>query len=390
MEVYHKCSDVINMWEPKHLSLVGKVLIINIKILPKTFYLMQAVEPVRYWQGRFITLFRKFIGGGSSSVPLNILEWGRDRGGLGLLSIWQKARSLRFDNLKSFLTRLNYKELSPINSILGYYLDIHIISRYRPVMARTGQLCYGGDIKLIDRGNMRKTYLQYFLEDVAWYTKIERQYSEVDRWSSKEYYQYIRDYTADATRESHRGFIKIDYQDFSREEEKEIWKKVFLNSLCPKIQAFNLKIVHEALPTLNKISNNKSCLYCKEVLDSNIDESDTHILLDCRVTKLVWQCINDRLRNAHLDTIAINKCTIMYRMGIGKPQAHLISEVNWALWRSRCSHVYDGILNSHHKVLKLLFSRLKLISKIDKTLLCIKVYNKKWMGLNQAIEVLDA
>ena len=31
LEVYHKCSIVINMWEKKHLSLIGKVLILNVK-----------------------------------------------------------------------------------------------------------------------------------------------------------------------------------------------------------------------------------------------------------------------------------------------------------------------------------------------------------------------
>ena len=389
MEVYHKCSKVIDMWEPKHLSLMGKVLILNVKVLPKTFYLLQALEPVRYWQCRFISLFKQFIGGGSSSVPLNILEWGRDRGGLGLISIWQKARSLRLGYVKSYLNRLNYKFLTPINSIIGYYLDIQVTTRYRTNMARTGQLCYGGNVNVIERGNMRKTYLQYFLEDVAWYTKIERQYNNLDRWSPKEYYQLIRDHSADLTRDTHPGFLKLDNIHFSREEEKSVWKNVFLNSLCTKIQSFNLKVVHEALPTLQIMGGNKSCHYCKNMLNVNIDESDIHILIECRVAKLVWHCINERLRNAYLETITVNKLTVLYKIGVGKPQAHLISEVNWALWRSRCSHVYDGVLNTHHKVLKLLFYRLKLVSKIDKVLLSVRVYNKKWLGLNQAIQAID-
>ena len=108
-----------------------------------------------------------------------------------------KARSLRFSYVKDFLKRLPAAELSPVNSILGYYLDIAITSRYRPGMARTGQLCYGGDKKVINRGNMRKTYFQHFLEDSGLFTIIENKYDGVDRWSQKEYYCKISEYAAD-------------------------------------------------------------------------------------------------------------------------------------------------------------------------------------------------
>ena len=68
--------------------------------------------------------------------------------------------------------------------------------------------------------------------------------------------------------------------------------------------------------------------------------------------------------------------------------SHLISEVNWALWRNRCSNVYDDTLNSHVSVLKILFNRLKSISKVDKVILSIRAYNNRWLGLNQVIEAL--
>ena len=256
-------------------------------------------------------------------------------------------------------------------------------------MARTGQLCYGGVSQIIERGNMRKTYLKYFLEDVAWYTKMENMYQGVDRWSQKEYYKKLSDYSADFTRESHRGFVKIDHLNFTREEEKIIWKKVFSNSLCTKIQSFNLKVVHSALPTMEVLGVNKMCIYCKEVLNINIVETDIHILLECTVAKAVWQCVNERLRAAYLNTIIVNKSTIFYKIGVDKPQVHLISEVNWSLWRNRCSSVYDGTLNSHVSVLKSLFSRLSLISKVDRAILSIRVYNQRWLGINQAIDALD-
>lgn len=394
-EVFLKCGKVMDMWEKERLSVIGRVLILNVKIIPKIFYLLQSIEPMKYWQDRLTTRFREFIGGGSNGIPLSILEWGRDRGGLGLYSIMLKARSLRFEYVKDFLCRKNFRELSPINSIINYYLEIPTIGRYRPNMVRSDQMCYGGEKRIIDRGDMRKNFFSCFLEDIGWYTNYENKYPEVESWSQKEYYEKIVAYSADFIREQNRDLVKIDVLRLSCENERKIWKNVYLNSLSTKIQSFNLKLVHGALPTLQVIGGksrdfpNKWCVYCRNVLNINVIESDTHILLECVVAKNVWYCINDRLRSAFLTNITVNKSSMFYKIGLGNPQSHLVSEVNWALWVNRCSNVYEGNLNSHRCVLKTLFYRLKLDSKVDKVLLSVKVYNKRWLGLNEAIEAID-
>ena len=130
------------------------------------------------------------------------------------------------------------------------------------------------------------------------------------------------------------------------------------------------------------------CVYCS-FFNVNIVETDIHIFLECRIARTVWHMINERLRAAQLDTIVVNKFNIFYKMGMGKPQTHLVSEVNWALWKNRCSNVYEESLNGQVGVLKFLYYRLRLISKVDRVLLSIRVYNKRWLGLNQAIHALD-
>ena len=365
------------------------------KVIPKMFYFLQAIEPVRYWQNRFISAFRKFIGAGSSCIPLSILEWGKDRGGLGLLSILHKSRSLRFNTLKIFLNRTDLTVMTPINSILAYYLDIPIICRYRPTLVRTGQLCYGGNRKLIDRQNMRKTYFQFFLEDVAWFTRMEGKYPGLDNFSTKDYYKLIVDFSAEFIRETHRGLVKIEELNLPRDEEKTVWKNVFLNSLGTREQSFNLKVVHGALPTLDVIGGNsvdlqsKFCYYCKHKLGIDIIENSEHVLLQCVIAKSVWHCINERLKAAFLDTLVVNKDTVFYKIGVAKPQSHLISEVSWFLWKNRCINLYDKELNSHISVLKKLFHHLKMLSSVDKSILTVKGYNARWLGLNQAIDALE-
>ena len=262
-------------------------------------------------------------------------------------------------------------------------------------MAKTGQLCYGGDKNVICRGDMRKTYFQHFLEDFGWYTKMESMYNGVDRWSQKEFYSKMIDYSADLVREKNGDFVKIKRLNLSAENEKLLWGNVFLKSLCTKVQAFNLKMVHGALSTMEVMGEksykfpNKWCCYCRNVLNINIVETDVHIFLECHIAKAVWHCINERLSAANLDNIVVNKFNLFYKVGMGKPQVHFISEVNWALWKNRCSNVYDETLNSHRAVMKIISYRLKLISKIDKVLLSIRVYNERWLGLNQAVEAIN-
>ena len=112
-------------------------------------------------------------------------------------------------------------------------------------------------------------------------------------------------------------------------------------------------------------------------------------LINCNIAKSVWFVINDKLRHGFLDVIEVNKLNILYKIGVGKPQSHLISEVNWALWTNRCSNVYEGTLNSHKSVLAKLYYRLKLYSKIDKIILSVRAYNDRWLGINQAVDVLQ-
>ena len=46
--VYKKCTSAISKWQDVRLSLMGKVLVLNVKVIPKMFYMMQAIEPIKY------------------------------------------------------------------------------------------------------------------------------------------------------------------------------------------------------------------------------------------------------------------------------------------------------------------------------------------------------
>ena len=224
---------------------------------------------------------------------------------------------------------------------------------------------------------------------------MEQKHVYVDHWSGKEYYNKCVEMSEEWVRKEQRGFVKIDFMDLGKNVEKKLWSNVFLNTLDSKQQSFNLKVIHAAVPTMEVIGGRsfkfktKYCVYCSKVLNISVVENVEHILIECIIARSTWFTINDKLRNGFLQPINVDKNTIFYKFGMGKPQNHLISEVNWALWCNRCTNVYEDEVNSHVGVVKKIISNLKKNSRLDKNILSIKVYNTRWLGLNQAIEAVD-
>ena len=399
-EVFKKCQKEVELWQKEKLSLIGRVLVLNVKVLPKTFYIMQSLETMRFWSDRFQTLFKNFIWNHSSNrVPLTVLEWGRDRGGLGLISIEHKARSLRFNNVKSFINDRSeggIRDLTAINSILGYYLDIPVRSRHRHMITRTGQRLYDhiSSYKIIDRRNARKLFFQFILEDIEKITKIESAEEDVFFWSSNKLYKKLVGDSADFICTKNWGFIKATSLGFSDETLGKIWRNVFMRSLAPKVQSFNFKVVHGILPTMQVMAGSQRfrtpwCMYCRHALGIFRVESDFHIFVECHIARVVWQCINDKLVAASLQAIEINRDTIFHKIGLNSGQVHFVSEVTYALWGARCKQVYEEVEQSHTAVLKKIRYILDLNSKIDAELFNARTYKNRWLGLNQAIEALE-
>ena len=190
------------------------------------------------------------------------------------------------------------------------------------------------------------------------------------------------------------GFIKTASLGFSDETLGKIWRNVFMRSLAPKVQSFNFKVVHGILPTMQVMAGSERfrtpwCMYCRHVLGIFRVESDFHILVDCHIARVVWQCINDKLVAASLQAIEINRDTIFHKIGLNSAQVHFVSEVTYALWGARCKQVYEEVEQSHTAVLKKIRYILDLNSKIDAELFNARTYKNRWLGLNQAIEALE-
>lgn len=388
--VFKKCKDAVSLWEGERLSLIGKVLILNVKVMPKIFYLMQAVEPIQSWIAKFKTLFREFIWGNYSKIPLSVLEWPKDRGGLGLVSLVSKARSLRFDVLKCYLERdvQNSADLSPVNTILAYFLDIPVRCRYRHsfVLVDQQRSQLGGALNL--RGN-KKSFFQHFLDDVALFTKLEASDQANLECTGKMYYKVLTEDFAVEIRRKNRNLVHFDTLSKSEDWEQRVWKRVFHRGLDTKVQAFNYKLAHKALPTLEVMSLHSNryhtgfCPFCREKFGVLEVENEEHIFVKCYIARAVWFNINYKLLNNGLDMVDDSAENLFYKADMSRVQGFFVSEVLWSLWINRCTNLYEGERNDHVVVLKILKERLLLNSKIDSNLLSIKIYRNRWLGVNQ-------
>ena len=225
--VFKKCKDVINLWEGARLSLVGKVLILNVKVMPKMFYLLQAVEPVNFWNAKFKQMFREFIWGNYAKIPLSILEWGKGQGGLGLISIISKARSLRLDIVKDYLQRdvQSAEELSPINTILAYFLDVTMRCRFRQSFVMLDQ--QRSEFGVCNYRGNRKSVFQHILDDIALFTKLETEEKAGEECTGRMYYKILVEDFAGEIRRKNRNLLHIDVLGKNVDWEKGVWKHVF-------------------------------------------------------------------------------------------------------------------------------------------------------------------
>ena len=245
----------------------------------------------------------------------------------------------------------------------------------------------------VNRNYKRRNFFQILLDDIALFTRLENVQKAGLTCTSAMYYKILVDDFADEMRRKNNNLLKIGTLGKSEEWEKKVWKRIFYQGLDTKIQAFNFKIVHGALPTLEVMSkyslrfHNSWCPYCRFILGCCEVENEEHIFLTCHIAKAVWHVVNDKLKNNGMEVIKLTTQNIFYKADMRMPHAFFVSEVMWALWRNRCTNLYEDETNGKVVVLKYLKSRLILNSKIDKKLLAVKAYRNRWLGVNEVISL---
>ena len=391
LEVTKKCQNIMDIWNDRNLSLVGRVLVVNALVVPKLVYLLQTLDITKRRLNFLRERISRFIWSGMGCKhKLSILEWGRERGGLGLVPVDLKARALRLKTLKDYLGKgENGRDGGPVIQILAYFMDITVRVRFYRELEDMHQLLQdpitGGGI--LARRNNKDHHLKYYIEDVKTLWEYEQKNYDISRWDSIFYFKKMVADRAEGEqnimkREISTNRIHFFRQYFSEREEKKIWKEVFHKGLDPKVKAFNFKLVHNLLPIFDRIGgDNKNCRFCIVKEGRNVRENVEHAFIECKVAKGVWDNFNIALRSQGVRVIDCDRETIIYKLGLDEWQSLLVSEVNWALWKNRNNNIKNNVGNNYggvSVVIKMVIARIGKLTKVDRVLMTSAKYRLRW------------
>lgn len=400
--VTKKCQEVMDTWDDRNLSLVGRVLIVNSLVIPKLVYLLQTLNITKRRLGFLERRISRFIWKGMGcKLKLNILEWGKERGGLGLIPVDLKARALRLKTIKDYLGKGDEgRDRGPITQILAYFLDATVKANlYRDLedMQQILQDPVTGSGGILSRQDNTDHVLRYFLEDVKVIKLFEERNYDVSLWDSVVYLGKLIEFrTIEETKvmKEGRNSDKIQFfrQLFNNGQENNIWKSAFTKALDTKIRAFNYKMINDLLPLYGKIGGNKKyCRYCKNKYDFEILETMEHLFIECVVAVRVWGEINRRYHGIGTGGIDLDRDSVIYKIGLRGEKVILVSEVNWALWKNRNNNSREQGVNlaGSIAVRGMYVARIGKLMKVDRSILSGVKFIERWGIMGEFIDAVN-
>ena len=92
-----KASNIAKMWKNRNLSLLGKILVINMLLIPQFLYKMQCLAtPPQEIFNKFDQIVKEFIWKGKTHIAKDRLIQNLNNGGLKMMDLKMKDQSLKF------------------------------------------------------------------------------------------------------------------------------------------------------------------------------------------------------------------------------------------------------------------------------------------------------
>ena len=419
-EVQEKCFRALKTWtcrldqHDRIVSLVGRALIVNVKVYSKLTYLMQTLQFSKEIFKEITTKVNRFMWrGGKAQREVAVLEAPKELGGLGLTPLIPMARSVRFKNVREYFSRdNNWTNEMPINTfLLTCILDIPVF-RIIDISRFTDFRPLGVPIRYyFPKDSKYPSEWPSLFDTVYWdICKGLELFGGHGLLHCQSAQDYLRKSVIDnAITCRNKPNFKIFIKDFfSQNEEAAIWQNILLPLLDPKIQSFSYQLAHNLLPTpyirwrwyRNYLGSTHQpwCNYCKYIDEdfSLYNARPRHIFINCPIAKNTWDHINTKLSLGDFEQFAISDELIYFRLGLSQTRAFFVSEVLWSLWKTS-NHNYNKLSENNHtnfqdhvSTVIVLVKRLKLLSKIDKEIIRSSTkYKKKWESLNAMISCLS-
>ncbi|KAL1914128.1 uncharacterized protein VTP21DRAFT_11743 [Calcarisporiella thermophila] len=128
-----KLRQTIQSWRIRKLSLLGKVHLINSRLLPRMWYVATVIRPPEYFFKELDKLVREFLWDGRGpQISLNLLAKTREEGGLGLILPRHQMTALLDSWIPKFAELLKRPNQDPKTPLWASILKHNLLSMYAP------------------------------------------------------------------------------------------------------------------------------------------------------------------------------------------------------------------------------------------------------------------
>ena len=418
---YKKCKDELVKWQTKLLetdqivTITGKAVIVNAMIVSKLVYLMQTLQYDSHAMLDINRKISKFLWNDVVQCKLDVLAVSRDHGGIGIVPMSQKAKSMRLSHIQRYLKRDDenwYSNLTPTDVILIFYMDraVRQLIPDLPIVNLSNRWIFAGYIHPGEEPFPVRVpnIFDIFYHDIKRALEIFGSTEEILRANSRIFLDHLMRRKAISIRRKRPDGVYIYKYGFSAVTEKYIWDLINCPTLDRSVVSFNYRLAHDCLPTMAKIHHNRSgktgpkpdpwCKYCKYVLPQHLNRPQTvkHIFIECPIAVATWHIINQKLLTAGCRPFDIDESLVYFRLGLDKAESHVASEILWNLWKV-CAHNNHNVdahssnkSKTHIQVLCNVNTYLMKNSKLDKIIITNdKRYKARWSKLNQLIAALN-
>ena len=367
--------DLVELWKNEDLTLIGKTLITNIKILSKLEYMLPVIDmPDKSYYKTIYANIRSFLNKGAVNIGLENLMLPKDKGGVGLVNICDRVSALRIHMYKACFYESTCARQQNTVCLVKYFLFICL--RYTGMtynntrsIQSCGPLWWGHKDSMFRKSKfLEKSYndLLIFAQYRNRLIKPENQELCLKELDTNAYFKFLRD-----LKEPKRfQFYSLDFQQL---------KKAWVNNWCPMLDhkniVLNLRMCYNTVQT-NTHTNNavKTCYYCNKVENiqgfEQTKETRKHLFIECPVASQTWDYIKRKLINNNLPiyghtknnhgTLDIDKAKVLYKIGCNVTEAYLLSEITFILWKNRCANQKENLRQNHIDVIASLKNKLRI------------------------------
>ena len=362
-----KLENNLNLWKTRSLSLVGKVLVINLLGASKFWYL-STILPLPVWVAhRFQKLVFPFLWGSKiETISCNTLYTPVDQGGLGLIDVITKSKALKIASIVGTIS----KPLSKCFFLFKYFVG----SQVARLQAAWSFL----------RDNLTPSALQPSLFYSTFMDSIQSLVKRVHpvnsfTFSSKACYQEILKETVSPAVLSHswspvvgRGFCLSHHWAKIRDSRTENFK----HDVAWFITHRGIK-VRDSLHTWGYI-NSASCATC------TLRETIEHCFVTCQRVWRVWSHFGPTLSALLHQPFTVTPQTIFFYMWPSLPTKedtitrYLIKSILYGLWTFCNKATFHNGTESPRAIVRYIWNDITTRLHVDFFRLSLPTFEKLW------------